>query len=554
MSLLFRIFVVLFLLVFFSGGIARADSAVIDWKIKKTAWTEADEKEYSEFVSLIGQAVEKRECNSFQSCLQHPNNPFRGSDSAKLSVFADCAKLSYVLRGYFAWKKGLPFSVANEIIKRNVPDNTGDLRYSKFGNEVAGRLDFLPKKSGSSWVFPNAVQIIEKKISNSVFSANFRIYFENIDSDDLFADFYPVEISRSGVVPGTNIYDPNGHVAIIYKITDDGKIYFIDAHPDNSLTSGLFGTKFERSRPAHSAGFKNFRPIYLDSAKFDADLGSYVGGVIKPVKDKNLPLHSVEQFFGTNLNFEDWKKGIFQYDGVTYGYYDYVRLKLSVGTLALDPVNEIKSLSEDLCQTVQDRVQAVNTGISSGISKKAHPDRLPVNIYGTSGEWEEYSTPSRDARLKTSFKELRDTAQQMVQLYNDHDPRLVYAGANIKQDMLDGYYQVVQQCLIKYTKSDGNFQVLSLDQLRERLFRLSFDPYHCAELRWGAVDASELSSCSDNANKREWYSHEVWLRNQIERRYDSRMDFSLAELIGPLPGVGVENPPDVDIVRYLSTP
>lgn len=552
MSFLIRISVVLLLLVVFSGGMAAAQTPAIDWKIKKTAWTEVDEKEYSEFVSLIGQAVEKRECNSFESCLQHPNNPFRGSDKAKLSVFADCAKLSYVLRGYFAWKKGLPFSLANEIVKRNVPENTGDMRYSKHGNEVASRLDFLPKKVGLAWTFPNAVKIISKTIASSVYSANFRHYYENVDSDDLFTDFYPVEISREGIVPGTNIYDPNGHVAIVYKVTDDGKIYFIDAHPDNSLTSGLFGTKFERSRPSHSAGFKNFRPIYLEGAQFDSQLGSYVGGVIKPLKDQNLPLRSLEQFFGSTLSFADWKKGVFQNDGITYSYYDYVRIKLSKGNLKLDPETEIKSLAEDLCQTVQDRVHAVQAAITAGISQKAHPERLPVNIYGTSGEWEEYSTPSRDARLKTSFKELRDTAEQMVLLFNQRDPRLVYSGANIKQDMLSSYQQVVQHCQIQYVKSNGSVQKLNLETVSKRLFQLSFDPYHCVEMRWSATTAAELSQCANDRNKAEWYSQQRWLRNQIERKYDARMDFSLDELTGPKPGAGVPTPPDVDVVKYLS--
>ena len=95
------------------------------WKVKKTEWTDLDEKEYSEFVSRIGEAVEKRECNSFQSCLRHPNNPYRGSDTTQLKVFADCAKLSYVMRGYFAWKKGLPFGFVNDVNLRQVEDNAG---------------------------------------------------------------------------------------------------------------------------------------------------------------------------------------------------------------------------------------------------------------------------------------------------------------------------------------------------------------------------------------------------------------------------------------------
>ncbi len=548
MNWVMRIFVVLFLLVLFSGGVNAQPS---DWKIKKTAWTDADEKEYSEFVSLMGQAVEKRECNSFKSCLQHKNNPYRGSDSAQLSVFADCAKLSYVMRGYFAWKKGLPFGVSNGIAMRNVPGNSGDIRYSNYGNQVTSRLDFLPRGSGSSWKFASGVNAINSVIPDSVFSANFRVYFEGIDDDRLFADFYPVEISRDAITPGANIYDPNGHVAIIYKVTDDGKIYFIDAHPDNSLTSGLFGTKFERSRPEHGAGFKRFRPLHVDGAQFNADLGSYVGGVIKPSKDKDLPLHSLEQFFGTNLNYQDWKKGIFQAGGVTYPFYDYVRVKLSKGNLKLDPQLEIKSLAEDICQTVQDRTAAVETSLKSGIQNKSHPERLPANIYGTSGEWEEYSSPSRDARLKTSFKELRDTAENLVNLFNQRDPRVIYNGASIKQDMLNSYVNVVNHCQIQYTKSNGQVQKLTLEQVRQRLFQLSFDPYHCVELRWGATTADEVGSCQDDSNKREWYAHEQWLRNQIERKYDARMDYSLGELTGPKPSAGEATAPDIDIVRYL---
>ena len=57
--------------------------------------------------------------------------------------------------------------------------------------------------------------------------------------------------------------------------------------------------------------------------------------------------------------------------------------------------------------------------------------------------------------------------------------------------------------------------------------------------------------CPDSI-KRQWYSSERWLRNQIERKYDARMDYSLPELTGPLPSAGVATPPDIDIVKYLT--
>lgn len=544
-----KIFITLIVLMILTQGV---QAQTVEWKIKKTEWSAADEKAYSEFVALMGKAVEKRECNSFQSCLKHPNNPYRGSDTDKLNIFADCAKLSYVFRGYFAWKNALPFSVADDLELRPVPGNDGDKRYSKYGNQVTSRLDFLPKKSGSQWRFVDAIKALNRTIPGSVYSANFRFHYENSDDEKLFTDFYPVDVTRESIVPGTNIYDPNGHVAIVYKVTDDGKIYFIDAHPDNSLTSGLFGTKFVRSNPGQGAGFKNFRPIKLVDAQFDSAQNSYVGGKIVPHKNADLTDFDLVQFFGTDrVPRTDWSKGPFVHEGVKYNYYDYIRLKLSKGNLKLDPMNEIRSLASDLCQTTQDRVDAVDAAVRSGVHLKPHPARLPYNIYGTSGEWEEFSTPSRDARLKTSFVELRKLAEDLLNMYLQHDPRLVYNGTDIKADMLASYQQVSTQCQIVYKKTNSEHVSLNLDQVRERLFDLSFDPYHCVELRWGARSAQELASCPDGANKRAWYSQERWLRNQIERRYDARMDYSLEELTGPLPGAGVAESPDVDIVSFL---
>lgn len=527
--------------------------AASDWKIKKTEWSESDEKAYSEFVGLIGQAVEKRECNSFQSCLKHKNNPYKGSDSNSLNVFADCAKLSYVMRGYFAWKNGLPFSVANGINRRNVPGNEGNLRYTPQGNVVTSRLNFLPTKKGSSWKFVDAISTLNVTIPNSTYSANFRVHYDNSDSNNLFTDFYPVSVDREAIRPGTNIYDPNGHVAIVYKVTSDGKVYFIDAHPDNSLTSGLFGTKFVRSNPYQGAGFKDFRPLKLVGATFDSASGSYVGGQIVPAKNTELKKFDIVQFFGTDRKpLTDWKKGQFVIDGQTYGYYDYVRNQLSVGNLKLNPVTEIKSLASDICQTVQDRVVAVNGAIKAGLHNMSHPDRLPENIYGTSGEWEEYSTPSRDARLKTSMVELRQLAETLFAKYNAHDPQLDYTGSDIKGDMLAAYNSVSNSCSIAYTKTDGQTVKMTLDDARSRIFDISFDPYHCVELRWGAKTQSELASCKDGTNKKDWYAAERVLRNQIERRYDLKMNLSLPELQANKQGLGVQTPPNVNIIDFLT--
>jgi hypothetical protein len=173
---------------------------------------------------------------------------------------------------------------------------------------------------------------------------------------------------------------------------------------------------------------------------------------------------------------------------------------------------------------------------------------LPVNIYGTEGDWETYSTPSRDARLKTAFKEARDNAQRFMMLWRARDPRLVYAGSDLAGDMLGVYGRAAAACTVSYLRSDGARVTFGYEEARRRLFRLSFDPYQCVERRWGA-EGGELSSCRDGAVKRRWYDAEQHLRNQIDRTYEARMDFNLRELEADNGGVAA--PPDTDARGYL---
>lgn len=205
------------------------------------------------------------------------------------------------------------------------------------------------------------------------------------------------------------------------------------------------------------------------------------------------------------------------------------------------------------CEDIRYRAEAVDLAIRAGIQNKSQPFRLPQNIYGTEGEWEEFSSPSRDARLKTSFKELRDQVQRFVEWHDAADPRLHYQGRDLLLDLLAVYDQEAAQCTITYQRSNLSPVQLGYEEVRRRLFLLSFDPYHCAERRWGATQPAELSTCRDDATKAEWFAAEQGLRNQLDRTYDTRMDFTLAELkAGPGAGKGVVTPPDIDVRGYLT--
>ena len=126
---------------------------------------------------------------------------------------------------------------------------------------------------------------------------------------------------------------------------------------------------------------------------------------------------------------------------------------------------------------------------------------------------------------------------------------LAYQGSDLAGDLLRAYDRAANACIIQYHRSDGSVMSMGFEEARARLFALSFDPYHCPERRWGASEAGELSTCRDGADKRAWYDAEQNLRNQIDRTYDARMDFSLADLRKP--GLGATRAPETDVRGYL---
>jgi formylglycine-generating enzyme required for sulfatase activity len=505
----------------FSGG---------SYIVRSAAWTDQDERDYSAFIMAIGRSG----CNTVDTCLKGSGNAFRNTDSPGVSFYSDCAQLPYVLRAYFAWKRGLPFSYESGISPRG---SSSDIRYSLNGNQVTGRTDVL---TGSTDGYRLLRQLI-----GAISTASYRIHpsLEHPKESDL----YSAAIRMNSIRPGTIIYDPDGHVATIYEVQHDGRIQYMDGHPDNTVTRGTYDLRFVRAPPAVGSGFKNWRPSQLVGYSRGAD-GALVGGHIVLASNAQISDYSDEQFYGNGPRptDENWASSTFTLNGERLDYYDYVRAMMAGGTLEMHPISELTDMVDELCTDLHDRAQAVVLSVQAGIQNRPEPGRLPRNIYGTSGDWETYSTPSRDARLKTAFKELRDNALRFVNMYRTGNHHLIYTGNDLAGDLLRAYDAEAAKCSVTYNRTDGSAITLPYEEVRARLFRLSFDPYQCVERRWGATDPNELSTCRDDAEKQAWYAAEQRLRNQIDRTYDARMDFTLADLQTPGPGKGWPNPPDVD--------
>lgn len=505
------------------------------WRIERPAWSAEDERDYEAFVTGIGEDA----CDDVNRCLTSPTaNPrFYNKHPPGMQFYADCADLPFVLRAYFAWQRRLPFSFSVRYARHPLMKGLGG---KLSGNRIVDRYDIVGPGPDLRLALPAVQQFVS--------SEHFRI--PPLYKGEHLPDHYPIAISRESIRPGTVIFDPDGHLAIVYKVTDDGRVLYMDSHPDNTLTRGIFNREFSRADPAMGAGFKKWRPQKLVGAKRGTD--GLVGGKLVLARDTELPDWSTEQFFGSRQpRPAAWTDAVFEIDGKAVDFHDYVRLKLAYPGFKYNPLDEIRTAMRQLCRDFGYRAESINIAIKANIHTRPTPAKLPHNIYATKGDWETYSTPSRDARLKTAFEELRDETARFLALSREDSNVLDYTGKDLRKDLLAIYQAEAAACQINYTRSDGSQKTLGFEEIKRRLFQLSFDPHHCVERRWGADDPEELRTCSDDSTKTAWYQAQDRLRNQIVRTYGEPMGWGLAELQNRDLDIGIAEPPDVDTLKVL---
>ena len=114
---------------------APAHTGSGNYIIRFDHWSDSDERDFGQFVQLIGMGY-----SPVDACAPGAWNPFHESDSPTAHFYSDCAQFPYVLRAYFAWKRGLPFSYESGV---QVRGGGADPRYSQDGNTVTSRTDVL---------------------------------------------------------------------------------------------------------------------------------------------------------------------------------------------------------------------------------------------------------------------------------------------------------------------------------------------------------------------------------------------------------------------------
>jgi len=411
---------------------------------------------------------------SLEPVLRDPNRNFlydflRKGEDTQFPARPDCADLSFFLRGYFAWKLGLPISyrACNRGSSRSAPRCDAAEISRSFVGTVAT---------------PATFRQVSRRFMDRVASGNGRTALS-----DEASDFYPVALDRASLWPGTVYADPYGHTLIIVKWVPQtaqrsGLLLAVDAQPDNSVARKRFweGTFLFAQTPSAGPGFKAYRVPVTDGAR-----GGWRPAPNSALTERSgLPFYATEQ---ANLTAEAF----------------YARMERLINPRGLDPEAAYAASLEALIEQLETRVRSVDNGESY---MRTHPGtvapmpRGPA-IFETTGLWEDYATPSRDMRILIALKVLADLPERIrrnPELYLLHGEGAAAAAARIERL----HSQRLKERFITYTRSDNSPWRLSLGEIYQRRsgLEIAYNPNDCVERRWGAAPGTpEFATCGRQA-------------------------------------------------------
>ena len=196
-------------------------------------------------------------------------------------------------------------------------------------------------------------------------------------------------------------------------------------------------------------------------------------------------------------------------------YYETIQQRLA--SEAVDPLESFDAyIMKDLYAEVLDRVQAVAIGWAAG---RERPIATPGNIYGAEGDWEDFASPSRDLRLRRAFLQVPEEVRRLLRPAADRQGRGSRSVERLGRRLLDRKEELFRKLNFSYENSKGQAVELTLAELERRLFRLSFNPNHPPELRWGAEGRELATAPRSPARYIESYEREQRWRNRLEKKY-----------------------------------
>lgn len=473
--------------------IARADGTR-PWRLER-AWDAETEDLYSAWIEKLFDVKESEPLSvpALHELTKDASRNFLfdhlglGEDEPPpkgLRLEPDCADLPYTLRAYFSFKMGLPFAFSS--------CTRGTREAAPKCLRQASSLD--PMDDPPRERVKRMERFIRTKLADTVHSGTGRTRAE-----DDFTDYYPIRLSRETLRPGAVFADPYGHVLVVARRVPQtadraGALFAVDGQPDGTVAKKRFwqgNFLFSTAEPSMGTpGFKRFRPVTVTA------------GEIETLTNAEIAASPAYGDFAADQASMNERT-----------FYDAMDDVLSPEPL--DPERALSEAVRALHEQAEARVTSVENGekhFREGGGRIEMPNG-PA-IFETTGDWEDFSTPSRDLRLLIAI----DVVTGFPALVGRRPERFKMPAGQTKESIVSALEASLDKQLaeakLKYTRSDGSSFELSLAELakRRQALEMGYNPNDCAEVRWGAPDGSdEIRTCKRRASSAD--------RSTMERKF-----------------------------------
>jgi hypothetical protein len=499
------------------GGetLAKTDAAVGGWRpafpsappgglwATRAGWSASIENLYSVWIEHLFDAPldAQPSWNALHEVLRDRSRNFlfghlgAAEDEQGIVVRPDCADLPYFLRAYFSFKLGLPFGWSRcSRGEGGIPPTCADFATNLDSfPPIDGKPQTVPpwadpdserdpRDDGTSPASPERGREVKRfgEFLRTTLADAAQSGAGRTPAEDQTGDYYPVLLSVDTLRPGTIFADPYGHVLVVAKriaqTTDRGGVLLaVDGQPDGTVARKRFwrgNFLFAIDASLGSAGFKRFRPVVLKAGK------------LRRLGNAELADYSLDQDSG----------------GVE-GFYDKVEDVLSPAPL--DPMQALLETIQALEEQVKTRVVSVENGrkfLEHGKPAADMPDG--AKIFETTGEWEDFSTPSRDLRLLIAIDVTRALPARVARRTERYAMPPGKTADQVRRELEERIARELRERTFKYTRSDGSDWELKLKDVvdRETSLEMAYNPNDCVEERWGAPAGSgEASTCRAHA-------------------------------------------------------
>ncbi len=154
-------------------------------------------------------------------------------------------------------------------------------------------------------------------------------------------------------------------------------------------------------------------------------------------------------------------------------------------------------------EQVKTRVNSVDNGrkfLASGKGVVEMPDG--AKIFEATGDWEDFSTPSRDLRLLIAIDVARGLPARVARRPERYAMPAGKSPDQVRADLDSRLAQELRQRTFRYLRSDGSEWELRLEDVlsREVALEVAYNPNDCVEQRWAAASTGdEAATCHAHA-------------------------------------------------------